>query len=98
VVAFSTTRAISAAYDGSLYQVRRSSDNSILNIGVPGAGGYADAAAQDSFCAGTTCVITIIDDQSGRGNNLTTAPAGGYAHTPGQSRQRHRGAHHDRRA
>ena len=31
------------------------------------AGGYANAAAQDSFCAGTTCVITVIYDQSGRG-------------------------------
>ena len=82
VAAFSTTRALSAAYDGSLYQVRRSSDNSTLNIGVLGAGGYADAAAQDSFCAGTTCVITVIYDQSGRGNNLTPAPAGGYVHTP----------------
>ena len=41
------------------------------NIGVLSAGGYANAAAQDSFCAGTSCVITIIYDQSGRGNNLT---------------------------
>ena len=82
VAAHSTTRALYAAYDGALYQVRRASDNSTLNIGVLSAGGYADAAAQDSFCAGTSCVITEIFDQSGRGNNLTDAPAGGAAGGP----------------
>ncbi|GII25992.1 arabinofuranosidase catalytic domain-containing protein [Planosporangium mesophilum] len=79
VAAHSTTRALYGSYNGPLYQVRRSSDNTIRNIGVLGAGGYADAAAQDSFCAGTTCVITIIYDQSGRGNQLTQAPPGGFA-------------------
>ena len=79
VAAHSTTRALSATYNGALYQVRRSSDNTTRNIGVLGAGGYADAAAQDSFCANTTCLITIIFDQSGRGNNLTQAPPGGFS-------------------
>ncbi|MFI1096642.1 alpha-L-arabinofuranosidase B [Streptomyces sp. NPDC020917] len=82
VAAHSTTRALYSAYNGSLYQVRRASDNATQNIGVLSAGGYADAAAQDSFCAGTTCVITVIYDQSGRGNNLTQAPAGGAAGGP----------------
>jgi hypothetical protein len=82
VAAHSTTRALYGAYSGNLYQVRRSSDNTTLNIGVLSAGGYANAAAQDSFCAGTTCVITVIYDQSGRGNNLTQAPAGGAAGGP----------------
>ncbi len=77
VAAHSTTRALYAAYSGNLYQVRRSSDNTTLNIGVTSAGGYANAAAQDSFCSGTSCVITEIYDQSGHGNNLTDAPAGG---------------------
>jgi hypothetical protein len=80
VAAHSTTRALYAAYTGSLYQVRRSSDNSTRNIGV--VSGYADAASQDSFCAGTTCVITVIYDQSGHNNNLTQAPAGGAAPGP----------------
>ena len=71
VAAHSTTRALYGSYNGSLYQVKRSSDSATLNIGVLSAGGYANAAAQDSFCANTTCVITVIYDQSGRGNNLT---------------------------
>jgi hypothetical protein len=82
VAAHSTTRALFGSYNGSLYQVRRSSDNATQNIGVLSAGGVANAAAQDSFCANTTCVITIIYDQSGRGNNLTQAPAGGAAGGP----------------
>ncbi len=70
VAAHSTTRALYGSYGGNLYQVRRSSDNTTRNIGVLTAGGAADAAAQDSFCAGTTCVITVVYDQSGRGNDL----------------------------
>ncbi|MBB2740362.1 UNVERIFIED_ORG: hypothetical protein FHR35_000182 [Microbispora rosea subsp. rosea] len=70
VAAHSTTRALYNAYNGNLYQVRRSSDSATRNIGVLTQGGAANAAAQDSFCAGTTCVITVVYDQSGRGNDL----------------------------
>src|SRR4051794_25648080 len=79
VAAHSTTRALFGAYNGPLYQVRRSSDNTTRDIGPLGAGGTADAAAQDSFCAGTTCLITIIYDQTGRRNHLTQAPPGGFS-------------------
>ena len=79
VAAHSTTRALFAAYNGPLYQVRRSSDSHTLNIGVLSTGGYANAAAQDSFCANTNCVITIIYDQTAHHNNLTQAPPGGFA-------------------
>ena len=82
VAAHSTVRALYGSYSGNLYQVRRSSDNATTNIGVLSAGGYANAAAQDSFCSGTSCVITIIYDQSGHGNNLTQAPGGGAAGGP----------------
>ncbi|MGC4767384.1 arabinofuranosidase catalytic domain-containing protein [Micromonospora sp. DT44] len=77
VAAHSTTRALYASYNGSLYQVRRSSDNTTRTIGVLSAGGRANSATQDSFCANTTCVITVIYDQSGRGNNLGYQGAGG---------------------
>jgi non-reducing end alpha-L-arabinofuranosidase len=71
VAAHSTVRALYAAYSGSLYQVKRASDNATLNVGTLTAGGYADAAAQNSFCAGTSCIITEIYDQSPKHNNLT---------------------------
>jgi hypothetical protein len=70
VAAHSTVRALYASYGGNLYQVRRSSDNTTRSIGVLAPGGFADAAAQDSFCAGTSCVITVVYDQSGHGNDL----------------------------
>jgi hypothetical protein len=79
VAAHSTTRALYAAYNGALYQVRRSSDNTTRDIGPLAPGGAANAATQDSFCAGTTCLITIVYDQSGRGNHLTQAPPGGFS-------------------
>jgi non-reducing end alpha-L-arabinofuranosidase len=79
VAAHGTTRALYGAYNGALYQVRRSSDNATRDIGVLSPGGYANAATQDSFCSGTNCLITIIYDQSGRGNHLTQAPPGGFA-------------------
>ena len=81
VAAHSSTRALSAAYNGPLYQVMRQSDGKKLDIGVvqPSAtdgGGYADAAAQDAFCANTYCWITTLYDQSGHHNDLTQAPRG----------------------
>ncbi|WP_406156713.1 RICIN domain-containing protein [Streptomyces sp. NBC_00882] len=75
--AHSTTRALYASYSGSLYQVKRASDGATTNIGVLSAGGYANAAAQDSFCSGTTCTITKIYDQSTRHNDLTIEGPGG---------------------
>ena len=81
VAAHSSTRALYAAYSGPLYQVLRQSDGKTLDIGVvqpsaTDAGGYADAAEQDAFCANTYCWITTLYDQSGHGNNLTQAPRG----------------------
>ncbi|MEV1178163.1 arabinofuranosidase catalytic domain-containing protein, partial [Nonomuraea sp. NPDC049784] len=70
VAAHSTVRALYGSYNGNLYQVRRSSDNTTRNIAVLTAGGSADASAQDSFCAGTSCVVTVVFDQSGKGNDL----------------------------
>lgn len=75
--AHSTTRALYASYNGPLYQVKRASDSATTNIGVLSAGGYANAAAQDSFCSGTTCVITKIYDQSSNHNDLTIEGPGG---------------------
>jgi non-reducing end alpha-L-arabinofuranosidase len=70
IAAHSTTRALYGSYNGNLYQVRRSSDNTSKNVGLLAEGGTADAAAQDTFCANTSCVITVVYDQSGRGNDL----------------------------
>ena len=77
VAAHSTTRALYAADSGPLYQVRRSSDGSIQDVGVFTAGDYANAVEQDSFCANTSCIITRIYDQSPRRNDLTIEGAGG---------------------
>jgi non-reducing end alpha-L-arabinofuranosidase len=82
VAAFSTTRALYRDYTGPLYQVTRKSDQRHTDIGLL-AGGYADSGAQDKFCAGTTCTITRLYDQSPNHNDLTTAPPGGAARGPG---------------
>ncbi|MGO9339162.1 MAG: arabinofuranosidase catalytic domain-containing protein, partial [Terracidiphilus sp.] len=87
VAAHSTTRALYASYDGPLYEIVRQSDGKAQDIGivqpvsspVPDAGGYADATAQDTFCADTVCWITKIYDQSGKHNDLTQAPRGGFS-------------------
>jgi non-reducing end alpha-L-arabinofuranosidase len=87
VAAHSTTRALYASYSGPLYQVLRQSDGKTLDIGVvqpgaspvPNAGGYADAAAQDRFCANTFCWIATVYDQSPKHNDLRQAPRGGFS-------------------
>ncbi|KAI4912209.1 uncharacterized protein J4E92_010060 [Alternaria infectoria] len=78
IAAHSTTRALYNSFSGSLYQVKRGSDGATTNVAPLSAGGVANAATQDKFCANTTCLITIIYDQSGRGNHLTQAPPGGF--------------------
>ncbi|KAI0185853.1 alpha-L-arabinofuranosidase B [Xylaria flabelliformis] len=80
VAAHSTTRALFSGYSSHLYQVQRD-DGTTQDISPVSAGGVADAASQDSFCAGTSCVISIYD-QSGNGNDLTRAPPGGAAQGP----------------
>lgn len=82
VAAHGTTRALYNAYNGALYQVQRGSDSATADISPLSAGGVANAAAQDSFCNGTTCLISIIYDQSGNKNHLTRAPPGGAASGP----------------
>jgi hypothetical protein len=89
VAAFSSTRALFADYAGPLYEVKRASDGATLNIGVLTRGGYANAAAQNAFCADTRCVVEKIYDQTARHNNLvpqgpTTEPYSNtnYSHNP----------------
>lgn len=80
--AYSMVRALSKTYSGALYQVRSGSSNQ--NTGSGGmtkdigmtADGYADTAAQDTFCSGTTCTVSLLYDQSGNGNNLPVAKKG----------------------
>ena len=87
VAAHSTTRALYASYNGPLYQVLRQSDGKTLDVGVvqpaaapvPDAGGYANATAQDAFCANTYCWISIIYDQSPKHNHLIQTPRGGFS-------------------
>ncbi|HYQ56222.1 MAG TPA: arabinofuranosidase catalytic domain-containing protein [Draconibacterium sp.] len=81
--AHSTTRALYASYNGPLYEIMRQSDGKKLDIGVVqpsegDPGGYADAAAQDEFCANTYCWITTLYDQSEYGNDLKQAPRGAF--------------------
>ena len=46
VAAHSTVRALFSTFNGPLYQVKRSSDNTPLNISVVSTGGTADFASQ----------------------------------------------------
>jgi len=86
-------RALYSAYDGPLYQVKRASDGTTATIGLLSAGGYVNAAEQDSFCSGTTCTITEIYDQSPEGNNLAVEgqpEMAGPASRPWPTRRRSR--------
>lgn len=68
-------RALYAAYSGRLYQVRNAAGTT-RDIGTLTAGGVADGVGQDAFCTGTTCVTTIVYDQSSKGNDLQYQGAG----------------------
>ncbi|HVY29554.1 MAG TPA: arabinofuranosidase catalytic domain-containing protein [Polyangiaceae bacterium] len=82
VAAYSMVRALSSTYNGPLYQVRNMS--SATNTGSGGmtkdimmtADGYADISAQDTFCNGTICTVSVLYDQSGNQNDLKTGAPG----------------------
>ena len=75
--AYSTVRALYRGYNGPLYRVTRVSDGTSTDIAVQWPGGYADAARQDTFCAGTVCTISRLYDQSPERNDLGIEPVGG---------------------
>ena len=77
VAAYSTVRALYRGYFGPLYRVTRVSDGTSTDIGVQSPGGYANAARQDAFCAGTICTISRLYDQSPERNDLGIEPIGG---------------------
>ena len=86
VAAHSTVRRLLSTYTKNLYQVRVGGSKSgtggaTTEIGF-GADGFANAADQDAACGSGACTISIIYDQSGNGNDLTFAPAGGAKTTP----------------
>jgi hypothetical protein len=80
--AYSMVRSLSSKYSGFLYQVRNGSSST--NTGTGGmtkdigqlADGYADIAAQDAFCTGSVCTVSVIYDQSGNKNDLTRGSKG----------------------
>ena len=89
VAAYSMTRVMYSNYSGPLYQVRKGGSwsasagmtgGTFQNIGTI-AGGDADSSTQDTFCAGGTCTVSILYDQSGKGNDLKAAPKGCYTGT-----------------
>lgn len=90
VSAHSTIRSLLSTYTGPLYQLCKGAfapgpdsctSGMTLDIGTV-AGGYADAAAQDAFCEGGTCTMSIIYDQSPMHNDLKPAPKGQAKGTP----------------
>lgn len=62
-------RKLRTAYTGNCIRVRRSSDNTELNIGFIGSS--IDTTSLLSFCSGTNGFVTTWYDQSGNGYNQT---------------------------
>jgi hypothetical protein len=79
------TRVLRKAYKGPLYQVRVGAPSG--NFGTGGtttdifavsSGTYADAAAQDTACGSSSCTLSKLYDQSGKGNDLVVSKKGCY--------------------
>ena len=60
VAAHSMVRALYGGYKGPLYQVIRGVDGKVMDITPVAPGGVANAAAQDTFCAGSSCFILQV--------------------------------------
>jgi hypothetical protein len=73
--AYSTRLLRGASYSGSAIRVRRSSDNTELNIGFTTSGNL-DTAALTTFASGGDAFVTTWYDQSGNSRNMLQATAG----------------------
>ena len=67
-------RKLSSTYTGNAIRIRRSSDNTSLDIGFTANGGL-DTTSVLSFIAGGTAFVSIVYDQSGNGNHATQTTA-----------------------
>lgn len=67
-------RKINDNYLGNCIRVRRSSDNTELDIGF--INNVIDTTTLTSFCSGTNGFVTTWYDQSGNGRNITQITAG----------------------
>ncbi|MES1206335.1 MAG: arabinofuranosidase catalytic domain-containing protein [Pseudomonadota bacterium] len=73
VAAHAMTRALFAGYAGPLFKALRVSDKQEKDIGTVAATGVVDVSALSTFCAGTSCKVTTLYDQSGNGNDMWRA-------------------------
>jgi hypothetical protein len=73
VAAHAMTRALFASYTGPLFKALRVSDQQQKDIGSVAGTGLVDVAALNTFCAGTSCKVTTLYDQSGNGNDMWRA-------------------------
>lgn len=62
-------RKLKGSYTGPCVKVRRTSDNTYLNVGFDSTG-YLDVAALEAFCAGTDGRVHTWFDQGGDENHL----------------------------
>ena len=84
VAAHSTVRALFAAFDGPLYQIKRSSDNTTLDINVVSKGGYADADAQVScLYHSRNYIIHQIGEMAGKSKIYGCTTVGIFGTKPG---------------
>ena len=63
-----------AGYNGACLQVKRSSDNTTMDIGF--VNNVVDWVTADTFAAGSTLEVSIWYDQSGTGNNFVNPTSG----------------------
>ncbi len=89
VAAHSTVRVIYPDYRGPLYRLCKgpfvAGPDSCANgasTDIGSVNGYADAAAQQTFCREDICSISVVYDQTPNGNHLMPAPSGGERPTP----------------
>lgn len=67
--AYSINRLLNTSYTGPSFKVRRSSDNSELDINFL-ASGYLDTTTLLNFCSGTDGYVSVLYDHSGNAYDL----------------------------
>lgn len=74
-----SVRRLSKSYTGYCMRIRRTSDNSTIDIGFLGDG-TLDTSAITTFIGASSATVTTWYDQSGNGNNATQTTAANQPH------------------
>lgn len=69
--AYSTARKLATAYAGNAMTIQETTGHTTQTVGFTGSPPVVNTSTINTFCSGKTCVIKVLNDQSGNGRDCS---------------------------